>query len=338
MSGRPLRFLGGTLVIWVGIRTVMLWPALDSPAALPKLLIPTAAAEEESGDALRPTSVVAVAQPSMTAARDVIERPVQRPTGKKPYVPASVVAQAHNDRTSDQPAPSAMQLDRAREVSIVPPIPGRLPSASRWSGSAWLVLRDGRGLGSSFGGSQLGGAQTGVRIAYAVDRSQRVALVSRLTSPLHGTGREASIGVEWRPTPLPIRFIVEHRFALDGGKGGPAVGVIAGTGPAPLARGLDLETYGQAGVIRRDRTEPFAEGAARLTRRVTHVGHLKLDLGIGAWGAAQRGAQRVDVGPSIGVTLPVANRTIRAIGDWRQRVAGHASPGSGPTLTIGADF
>ncbi|MBN8808075.1 MAG: hypothetical protein J0I47_07535 [Sphingomonas sp.] len=219
------------------------------------------------------------------------------------------------------------------------PLPGAPPSPRRrWSGSAWLVARDGNGQGASFGGGQLGGSQAGVRIAYAIDHARRLAVVGRLAGPLHGAGREASVGVEWHPTRLPVRFVIERRFAIDGGKGGPAAGVIAGTGPAPIAFGFDLETYGQAGVIHRNRAEPFAEGAARLSRTVIRAGRIKLDLGIGGWGAAQRDAQRFDIGPSIGVTLPIGGRTVRAMADWRQRIAGRASPGSGPTLTIGADF
>jgi hypothetical protein len=337
VSGRPLRFLGAMLGGWIAIRAVMLWPSLDSPAALPRLLIPVAQAEPER---------LPAEQPAPSAGRSPSQLTTMRPAPIAPLSARSaIVAAVEPVRLTPSPIVAGVATIRPPALSepqqIAPlgaPVPGRPPSPRRWGGSAWLVLRDGSGAGSSFGGGQLGGAQAGVRITYAIDSAQRLAAVGRLTSPLHGVGREASVGVEWRPTPLPIRFVIEHRFALDGGKGGPAAGVIAGTGPAPMALGFDLETYGQAGVIRRDRAEPFAEGAARVTRPVTRAGHLKLDLGIGTWGAAQRDAQRLDIGPSIGITLPIGSRTIRAIGDWRQRIAGQASPGSGPTLTIGADF
>ena len=221
------------------------------------------------------------------------------------------------------PPPAAAPPDRA--------------AASRWSASAWFVVRDGRGIAPGLGGGQLGGSQAGLRIAYALDRRD-VAIVARVASPLRGTGREAAIGIEWRPTALPVRLVAEYRVALDGGGSGPAVGIIAGTGPAPLALGFDLETYGQAGVIRRRRAEPFAEGAARLSRPVVKLAACKVDLGLGGWGGAQRGAQRLDIGPSLGVRVPVAGKSLRLSLDWRQRVAGNARPGSGPVLVIGSDF
>jgi len=184
----------------------------------------------------------------------------------------------------------------------------------------------------------LGGSQTGLRVAYAIGEARRIAIVGRVATPLKGMGREAALGVEWRPTALPVRLVAEYRLALDKGASGPAAGVIAGTGPTPFGSGFDLETYGQAGVVRRHRAEPFAEGAARFSRPVIAIGKTRVDLGLGGWGGAQRGVARLDVGPSLGVRIPVAGKAIRAALDWRQRVAGNARPGSGPVLVIGGDF
>jgi len=88
-------------------------------------------------------------------------------------------------------------------------------------------------------------------------------------------------------------------------------------------------------VIRRDRAEPYADGAARATRR---IGHGRFAIGAGIWGAAQRDAARLDIGPSATLALPVAGRDFRFALDWRQRVAGSARPGSGVALTLGSDF
>ena len=200
------------------------------------------------------------------------------------------------------------------------------------------MLRDGRGIAPGLGGGQLGGSQAGLRIAYAIGNARRVAVVARIVSPLHGRGREAAIGMEWRPTRLPIRLAAEYRASLDGGPNGSAIGVIAGTGPAPIAAGFDLETYGQAGLIRRRQTEAYAEGSARLARPLVSLGGARIDLGLGGWGGAQRGARRLDVGPSLGARVPVGRGAIRVSLDWRQRIAGDARPGSGPVLVIGGDF
>lgn len=336
MSGRPLRFLGGTVAGWVAIRTVMLWPTLDTPAAIPRLLIPAAQAAPGA-------KAMASTMPMFgLAAAAVAKATIPQAGARALRRPATITATSSVWPTAGpiaiRVAPTARERDAGPIAPFAAPVPSRLPPPRRWSGSTWLMLRDGRSLGAGLGASQLGGAQAGARLAYAIDRARRVAIVARITSPLRGRGREASLGVEWRPTALPIRLVAERRLAIDGGRGGPAAGVIAGTGPAPLALGFDLETYGQAGVIRRDRTEAFAEGAARISRAAFRWGRARLDIGIGAWGAAQRDAQRLDLGPTVGVAVPVGDRTVRAFVDWRQRVAGHARPGSGPTLTIGADF
>ena len=339
MSGRPIRFLGATVVGWVAVRAVLLWPAAG-PAAIPRALVPAAFAD--SGfRATAPSSSRSVGEIVATPWQPRIAAPAHPARSIAARVGGPVAATAPT-MPAFSPGPVATAAAATRPQSILAP-PAPTPAtasaqASRWSASAWFVLRDGRGIAPDLSGGQLGGSQAGLRVAYAIDQARRVAVVGRAASPLEGLGREASVGIEWRPTALPVRLVAEYRLALDGGASGPAAGVIAGTGPAPLVAGFDLETYGQAGVIRRRRAEPFAEGAARLSRRVLSLGTAKIDLGLGSWGGAQRGAQRLDIGPSLGLRIPVAGTSIRASLDWRQRVAGHARPGSGPVLAIGSDF
>src|SRR3546814_13408027 len=94
---------------------------------------------------------------------------------------------------------------------------------ARWSSSGWVVLRGDGAAGAAFGGSQLGGSQAGARLAYAIDPAHRLQLVGRVATPLRGRGREAAIGVAWQPTRAPVRVVAEQRFAIDGGRGGPAI-------------------------------------------------------------------------------------------------------------------
>ena len=114
--------------------------------------------------------------------------------------------------------------------------------------------------------------------------------------------------------------------------------MVAGVYGVPLPLDFTFEAYGQAGAIARARIDTFADGALRATREVARAGDARLDLGAGAWGAAQRGAARLDLGPSAVATIPLGDDTIRVAVDWRERVAGDARPGSGPALSIGADF
>lgn len=211
-------------------------------------------------------------------------------------------------------------------------------ATSRWSGNAWLVARGGSGIAPGVVAGQLGGSQAGVRIAYALDRKHRIALAGRVTTPLGPGLREAALGVEWQPTRLPVRLVAEERIALASGTNGPAIGVVGGFGPIGMPRGFRLEAYGQAGVIRRTDTEAYADGAVRVAHTLARIGTARLDLGAGAWGAAQRGAARLDIGPSLGLAFALGKQPLRLALDWRQRVAGDARPGSGPALVLGADF
>ncbi|WP_243649986.1 MULTISPECIES: hypothetical protein [unclassified Sphingomonas] len=217
---------------------------------------------------------------------------------------------------------------------VAPPMVANGPS--RLSGSAWLLARG--GPAGTVSGGQLGASQGGLRLAYALGSQRKVALVARVATPLKGAGREAALGIEWQPTRFPVRLVAEQRFALDGGRGGATIGVIAGYGPAEVAPGIRLEAYGQAGGIARDGIEGFVDASARLTYPLGKLAGATIDIGVGAWGSAQRDAERFDIGPSLVAALPVARKTIRLTLDWRERIAGGARPGSGPALSIGSDF
>ena len=206
----------------------------------------------------------------------------------------------------------------------------------RWSLSFWTIARAGvqrAGVATP----QLGGSQAGVRVAYAL--TDRLAVAGRAAAALATRQSDAAVGVEWRPTALPVRLVAEQRAGIERARGGPSLGVVGGVSGVPLAAGFRLDGYGQAGVIGRDGAEGYADGAIRAARVVAGEGKaMSLDLGLGAWGAAQRDARRVDVGPSVAAVLPVGGRRVRVTLDWRQRVVGQARPDSGPALSIGGDF
>jgi hypothetical protein len=343
--GRPLRFLALLVMGWSGTRAALLWPG--TPSATPPSL-PAA-----TRIVVRPGRGLPIGPPPVTRTADAplnghgccalvrkAPGPVSPPTR---WADASPVVAVAETAEPVRGAPEAIRASFPREPSpgtasaqdtpvLAAPLPP--PGGRPWSASLWLAARGSRGLGPG-GGGQLGGAQAGARLAWTLDARRRVALFGRVTTPLSGSGREVSGGIEWQPTRLPVRMVVEQRVTLDGGKGGPGAGLIAGVDAMPIAAGFSLEAYGQAGVIRRTRTEPYADGAARVTRA---VGPLALRLGVGSWGGAQRDAQRLDVGPTLTLRLPVADRSLRVLLDWRQRVAGSARPGSGAALTLASDL
>jgi hypothetical protein len=77
----------------------------------------------------------------------------------------------------------------------------------------------------------------------------------------------------------------------------------------------------------------FADAAIRVSAPVGPV-----EIGAGAWGAAQPGATRLDAGPILAYRLPMRGVPVRIEAGWRFRLAGDAAPRSGPALTLGADF
>ncbi|HVJ02180.1 MAG TPA: hypothetical protein VM662_08360 [Sphingomonas sp.] len=325
---------------WTGTRVALLWSQTGSLPAAVEALIPFASADAAPEPAAIP------AQAAQWQRRKV---PADR---KLAVATFAAVPQAREPRPVREVDPLRVQIALLGLVQYGPaipieaagiqstgaPAPERLdPLPGRWSASAWAAFRPGQGIGAAPGAGQLGGSQAGVRLAYMLAPRQRLAGFARFTAPLSTRGRELSLGLEWQPTRAPVRLVAEQRFALDGGGSGPGLGVVAGV-DASLAHGFRLESYGQAGAVRRRRIEPYADGAARATRAVFDEHGVRLALGAGAWGAAQRDAARLDLGPSALLAVPVAGQTFRLALDWRQRVAGRARPGSGPALTIGSDF
>ena len=75
----------------------------------------------------------------------------------------------------------------------------------------------------------------------------------------------------------------------------------------------------------------FVDGAIALTRPV----YKNFSGGMGVWGGAQPGLYRIDAGPRL--TMKVRNN-IRMHLDYRYKLAGNAQPGSGPAITLAADF
>ena len=75
----------------------------------------------------------------------------------------------------------------------------------------------------------------------------------------------------------------------------------------------------------------FADGGMTVMRPVMG----RFSAGAGVWAGAQPGLYRVDAGPRISMRV---RHNMRVDVDWRQRLAGRAEPGSGPAITLAADF
>lgn len=228
-----------------------------------------------------------------------------------------------------------------------PLVPPPAPRPRRWSADGWALLREGQGGALSPGAlpATYGASQAGAVLRYRLDLSSplRPAAYLRTTSSL-GRYREtaAALGLSARPfAGMPIVAAVEGRLTEQLGQHRVQPAAFAYSELPPLALPLRAraEAYFQGGYVGGRFATPFADGQVRIDRRLWQAGALEARLGGGIWGGAQRGAARLDAGPSAAVALPLGRGTFgRVAVDWRFRVAGDADPGSGPAVTLSAGF
>lgn len=351
----PLRFFGLVIGGWTAARiAALMWTGAPS-AAVPVSLArkPAAPVTAVPADAVAPQVAAAPSVlPSGQAAESVTASPdpVVRPARLALLHPRSVAGAKTRFTVSAIPPPTAgSALTNGLTIAPVTTTSARfapLAAASslargvgRLSASAWMLARSGGGDDAlAAGNGLLGGSQAGARFLYRVSDNVAtpVSLSARVSSPLRRSGAEAAFGVEWQPVAgLPVRLLAERRERVSG-EGRSAFALLAhgGVGDRAIAAGFTLDAYAQAGVVGAHRRDLFADGGATLVRPV--VGPIA--LGAGAWGGAQPGAERLDVGPRATAILGSGNMRVRASLDWRFRVAGSAAPASGPSLTIGTDF
>jgi hypothetical protein len=225
------------------------------------------------------------------------------------------------------------------------------PRPARFSIDAWGFYRQGsdsapisQGRVPIYGASQFGAiAQFRAAPQSALDPR----LYLRAYQALVENGEsELSLGGSLRPLrALPVRAYVELRylqtpFATDWR---PAAYLVTEVQPKALPGRLQLEVYGQAGWVGGDFATAFADGQASLVREVTRFNApggvpLRLSAGAGAWGGAQKGAERVDVGPTVRLDWTMGRIPARLSLDWREQVAGDAAPESGLAATLSTSF
>lgn len=329
MRSGPLRFLFGIALLWAIVRAAMLWPA---------------EAEDEA--------VRRIAWAPLPPVR----------AGKAIPIPARPIIAAIHFAAADPPPPSKIPVPHTRSIEppdpplspafavaapVEPPLVPKFPilalspkqsGKARLSLSAWTIIRPATSVGGLAAAGQLGGSQAGARLRFGNDR---VGIAARLSAPLQNpAGQEAALGVDWRPLrAVPVAFTVERRFALDrGGRNAFAAGAFGGFGGKRIGGGFVADGYAQAGLVGFRRHDAYIDGALRLEHPLARSGRFSLAAGAGLWGSAQPGASRLDIGPQLIARVPLGGAAVRIGAEWRERIAGNARPGSGPALSLGADF
>jgi hypothetical protein len=371
-----LRFLGLAVVGWTAIRAATLGAFPGTEAfTLGRAEAPPRAVAASDVPAVVPTEFPAIepagAELMQSAGGGVTSAvqaapsggpipiyyyPVSTPRGA-PYVQVSLPAPRRGRLTHIPPEPAAVfyapipQLDDwplsrmasasmpARRSSTTVPQQS-LPQAAlkarldRLQLSAWALLRGRPGPASLATGGTLGGSQAGARLTYYV--TPLLAASLRSSTPVGGArGGEIAAGVRVTPfRSIPISLTAERRQAIGrtgGGRSAFAMFIEGGVYQRPMPWGFELDAYAQAGVVGARRRDLFADGGLTMTKPLFG----RYSAGLGMWGGVQPGIYRVDVGPR--VSMRVRNN-MRVHLDWRQRLAGNAEPGSGPAVTLAADF
>lgn len=364
MSSAPLKFLGAAIVAWIGVRTAgealalsPLPPIAVPPAAAPLPPEPPVSAAAEpvappmGAWSYPPAALQAVAYPYPVAVPMSVPAPAAVHYAAAPYAPdlpmpvaaaapgLPPLAEWPSSPVAEGPAGDSPQVRRAPSFT-----PALRKAFDRLSLTSWALLRQNRGMvAPTQGGAplapsgQLGQSQAGARLTYQLDRA--VALNLRASSPVNQQpgqkpAGEVALGVSWQPlASVPMRVLAERRkaFGLNGGRNAFALLAEGGVYDRLLPWDLRLDGYLQAGAVGFRSPALFADGSLAVSRPVNR----RLAIGAGMWGGVQPGLSRLDIGPRASLWL---NPRIRAHLDYRLKVIGNAQPGSGPALTVGANF
>ncbi len=363
MRGQPLIVLAVMMLGWAGLRFA-LWPQETSATterALPAgLLADALTPRRETGDFVAaPSSVL---HPSFGASLAFGAADWFPPlAGFDPHLaatPRGFALEPSTAGTYGLIGPAALTRDVfgapdpaiASALDDASPLQRKLDPAltlaearpDRWSLDSWLLLRQGSQASAAIAPASYGASQAGILLRYRLAPGNRFAptLLARATGfPDDVAPPELAFGIAAHPIAgLPLSAQIELRLRERNGRieARPAA-LIVGGGDRRIA-GLDARAYGQVGYVAGSDATAFADGRLTLRKVVVARGDFQLSVGGGAWGGAQQGAARADIGPSVALSLDTPRTIVRLEADYRVRVAGSAQPGSGPALTLSASF
>ncbi len=375
--GQPLVALGLVMVSWVGARAA-LWDSSAVPVAQSAQQKLTSAQQQagkksaatpagktkRSGMMAEPLARPTLTPPTAPLIAPTTTPPLHdsMPVAPPTQVPAQApippkVSAGHQDLLLQgmnmlPPADPSVGMAPTRMPMPVP-LAAKRTAASHWSADGWLLLRSGGNAfnapGAGLPGAVIptgfyGGSQGGLVLRYFLVPGSKLnpALYLRGSSGLeYPRGEEIAAGLSFRPVPgLPVRLMAEGRVTrtVTGTIVRPAAALVSELPLARLPLGTRGEAYLQAGYVGGRGSTAFVDGQARIEHPLVTASSFQLRAGGGAWGGAQRGASRLDVGPTATASLRIGPTNTRLSADYRWRVSGNAAPGSGPVITLSAGF
>lgn len=280
--------------------------------------------------------------------------PARRAAGRQRLLSAAL-GQGILAGLARQPPPGAAELMGGSEASLAmfvadrpllgaPTTPAEARPA-RLSGDSWLLWRGGSAVAGPPTGPTYGRSQAGAVIRYRLlaGHAHVPEVYTRATRTLEGSPQtEFAAGLSLRPLiRVPLAVAAEARVTetASGRELRPAAFAVAQLPPLALPFGLQGEAYVQGGYVGGSFSTPFVDGQARIDGRLVQIQNDDyVRLGLAAWGGAQEGAARLDVGPSAALAFNIGDARARIAVDYRVRVAGKAAPADGPAVTFSAGF
>lgn len=193
-------------------------------------------------------------------------------------------------------------------------------------------------------GGQYGGSQSGFVATWDIDRlhgSRKLSGIALLGrgALAHGdtTERELAAGIRWRPhSRLPVSLSIERRFLHARSDANAAY--LAGGTTLALPSAFRLDTFAQAGIVSGPAGGPFADFSAHVDRKIIQRTADTARAGAGIWAGGQNDIFRIDIGPTIRGDIAISDGHLHVSADWRFRIAGEATPASGPAMTLSTSF
>jgi hypothetical protein len=333
--GRPLAYLFLGITAWIGGRVYWTQSIADDVAAI----------------AASPARPATIAQPAMAAA-PVAQTPAinfpnfatdtaflkPSPRNKTARRIEPALEYRHDDsRNSALPAvPRMTEVSQSLATVMTTPstnTPAAAEQASsraakrRWGGevyaySFWRISSDSGAVLAP--GAQYGGSQSGLigTLDPFGDPDRGMTLMLRGSATPDGDEREMALGLRWKPmASWPVTLSAERRFR-DNETDRFAAYLAGGVDDMPLLGKLTLNGYAQAGYATGRGGGGFFDAQARVLHPLARIGSVPLAVGAGSWAGGQRGAKRLDVGPTISAKLDTGPAVLLIQLDWRLRAAG----------------
>ncbi|WP_284124559.1 hypothetical protein [Parerythrobacter aestuarii] len=256
----------------------------------------------------------------------------------------------HGEGGSNLPAPSPLPpaegvhraAGEAGDRDLFEPPPTEEKS---WRLDSWVMVREGGTVATvSAGGrpASYGANQIGAVLRYRLGSKASPFLFARASQALVDQGEtDLAVGAGFKPfarVPLTPQAELRVTETTGGTLLRPAAYVVTDLQPLAVTEEIEAEAYAQAGYVGGDFATGFIDGQVRIEREAMRMGGSKVRVGAGAWGGAQKGAARLDLGPTASVGARIGDVPVRLHLDYRLRLAGSAEPGSGVTVTLSTGF